>query len=599
MKRRSRAGHRTLIAAVMTAVVAVLFVLTLFPSYEYIPSIPDLVKHGLVKNQRDLASLTFAWDQVPDFSQRIRLALKRAPRFDGWQNDRIPVVDPKATGNEPRSVVVGAEVFKISTVRSLALLFSGVVFAIFGLIILWWGRDAASLWLGVFSASFASPLFQPYATLPEWAMLLGWTVVEILSVLAIYSLYALAEAVARSAIEHRWINQAIVTIRVAVLTLLGVALIVDLGSKFLPIVWGAQMPSGLDPFVRSWLTATFAIAMILAPLCLLAATAAYGHDARQRRNAVVIFITTALAVSGLTISIVKHGAAGMAPAFDNWWFTLLLIPIGFIVTIPTLKVVDVKVVISRVLVLASMTAIVGLMIGITETIVTKYVDVRYPELATPAQFVIAFLIVFSFAWLHQKVAERVHRFVFRRQVEAVRDLKKFAHDSAFVNSRDLLLEDAVAEICRTLGAVGAALYEESNAGYGLLQSCGAAFESSVEADDRAFVHMRGSLSRVDLSAVSPRPSRLGTDGFAFPMAVCGKVVGALAVGPRTDEAEGPYVTEELDALDEVAQKIGDALFRMKATEISAFVGTVADGKLEDGAVSARARELRARGLLGG
>jgi hypothetical protein len=600
MRGRSPAGHRTFIAAAMTAVVAALFLLTLFPTYEYIPSIADLRDRGFViRSAQDLANVAIRFDRVDDFSQRVRLALKRTESSTGWEADRIPVVDSKSTTAQPKTDVVGAEVTKVSTTtRTLALLVSGIIFAIFGLIVLWWGRDAASLWLGLFCASFAAPLFHPFGALPEWAMLLGWSIVEILSVLAIYSLYALAEAVALHAIRHRWTYQVIVTVRVAVLFLVSISLAVDLAGKWLPTIWGDVLPNTLEPFTRSWLTATFVVAMIAAPLALLAAAAAYGADARLRRNAVVIFITTALGVSGLAVSIAQHEMAGMAPAFDVWWFTLLLIPIGFIVTILTLKVVDVKVVITRVLVLASMTAIVGIIIAITETIAKNYVDKKWPELATPSQFLIAFIIVFSFAWMHRAVAERVHRFVFRRQVEAVRDLRKFAHNSAFINSRDLLLGDAVAEICRSLGARGAALYEEGVAGYDLLQSCGASFASKVDADDRAFVHLRASLARVDLAQITPQPSRLGDDGFAFPMAVCGKVVGALAIGPRTDESEGPYVEEELDALDDVAQSIGDALFRMRATEISAFVGTLADGNLDNGAISARARELRARGLIG-
>ncbi len=54
----------------------------------------------------------------------------------------------------------------------------------------------------------------------------------------------------------------------------------------------------------------------------------------------------------------------------------------------------------------------------------------------------------------------------------------------------------------------------------------------VGVDDLAFVKLRTHDSEVDLNAT---PSALGQEGYAFPLRVRGRLLGALVIGPRTDE----------------------------------------------------------------
>jgi hypothetical protein len=91
---------------------------------------------------------------------------------------------------------------------------------------------------------------------------------------------------------------------------------------------------------------------------------------------------------------------------------------------------------------------------------------------------------------------------------------------------------------------------------------------------------------------------LGTDGIAFRMAVCDRVVGALVIRSRLKESEGPYVVEELAVLDEVTRSVADALFNLRANETAAFVRGVADGSIHGREAMQKAEVLCVNGLPG-
>ena len=110
--------------------------------------------------------------------------------------------------------------------------------------------------------------------------------------------------------------------------------------------------------------------------------------------------------------------------------------------------------------------------------------------------------------------------------------------------------------------------------------------------------MRTELERVDLSLVRATPSALGNQGYACRMAVGGRVIGCFVLGPREREADGPYVREELAALDDMARGVTDALFNLRASETAVFVREVAEGRIAGAEARHRAEDLRASGLAG-
>jgi hypothetical protein len=257
-----------------------------------------------------------------------------------------------------------------------------------------------------------------------------------------------------------------------------------------------------------------------------------------------------------------------------------------------------------------MTAIIGGLITASEVLVTRLAE-RMAEgvgltgesagaFNVSVQFVVAFAIVLSFSRLHAFLEEAVMKFIFRRRDEAVHAMHEFAaRNAAFITERTALLKQAVALVHGSVGSYAVAFYEECQDGYlrvGATETC--PFPLNVGINDAAFVMLRSQVKRLHLERVQLPPSDLGTAGIAVPMAVGGRVIGSLVVAPRASESDGPYVLEELDALEDVARGVADALFTLRTVDVSEFVRSVADGRLSGGDAKARAEDLREGGFIG-
>jgi hypothetical protein len=493
--------------------------------------------------------------------------------------------------------------------RQILLEAGAIVFSTFGLFVLWWGRDRASFWLGMFCVAFGTAMVQFFGALPATGMLAAIIADSLLEVVSIYALYALAEAVTLESVrpDDRLRDGIIVVRAIAVIT---VALMVlnNAGMYFWPVVLQRAFPDPL-PLLGAWV-ATFAEMFVLtaAPLTLLLLGALRARDPSARSRAIVIFLTTLCALSGVIYSIGKALLTGGGGGFDSWWFTLLFIPVGFIVTISAYRVVEVKFFINRLLVLTGMTLILGIAITASETwlegFATRSVGRAMGHVAAaPAaprdgvnvtiDFIVACAIVLSFSTVHRFVDRIVERIVYRRRDEGVAALREFAvHRASFVTARAALLEQAVALVQQSVGAVSAAIYSECATGYECSASHGEwQWPAVVGVDDPTFVALRSESEPVDLASLEALESAFGADGVAVRMAVGGRVTGALIVMPRLNEGDGPYAREELEAFDDIARGVADALFTLRSTETAAFVQAIADGKLAGSEAIRRAQAL--------
>jgi hypothetical protein len=311
-------------------------------------------------------SAKIAWSRV-DPVHRIDLAMNRANTAAGHY--QVPLM----AGADPSTVVMedvivrgmASRGFNRGVVEELGL--AGLLFGVFGLFILWYGRDAASLWLGLFGAAYGVALFRFYGPLPEVGMLLAWTVATVLSFVAAYALYATAEAFAlESLAADAPVRGTLGAVRTVVLCGLGVALLATLAEKFAPILNTVE-PSPVVTTLRAAgdvFTEIFVKAVI--PVALLALAWWFARDATAKRKNLSILTIVAVGLSGVAYSIVSELQARRPPAFDWPWFTLLALPIGFIIAIRAYKVVDVQVVVRGILVVTAMTAIIGAVLTATE-----------------------------------------------------------------------------------------------------------------------------------------------------------------------------------------------------------------------------------------
>jgi hypothetical protein len=536
---------------------------------------------------------------LDDAGERIRVALNAAPNW--VQRHDIQVIPDGGRGTRTDTMIATPPDDTRQTFEVLA----AALFALFGLFVLWWGRDRASLWLGIFCASLGPVMIPFYGALPAPAMLVAALAGVLLESIAIYALYALAEAVALDSIApDDPVRKVLHGSRVIAVGTVVVIALVGAGAMLMPVVRREAFPDALASFGAKAILLGDVGVLTLAPLVFLTVAVLRARDDARRNRALVILATTAFALCGVVYSLVTQlwqtGQAG----FDTPWFTLLAIPIGFIVTIPAYRVVEVKVVVNRILVITGMALIIGAIITVTETWahgeavrgVERMIDpagTRHDAIAWAIEFTVACTIVLSFSSLHRFLEAISKRIIFRRRDEGIAALHDFAvHRASFVTSRKALIDQTVVLAAQAVGAQGAAIYEECSGGYERSAATGTwPWPALADVDDPAFVALRSEAERLELEAMLALKSALGSEGVALRMAIGGRVTGALVVAPRENEGDGPYVRDELDALDDIARSIADALFTLRSSETTAFVQAVADGRLSGIEARRRAEAL--------
>ena len=91
---------------------------------------------------------------------------------------------------------------------------------------------------------------------------------------------------------------------------------------------------------------------------------------------------------------------------------------------------------------------------------------------------------------------------------------------------------------------------------------------------------------MDLCALS---SILGERGYAFPLSVRGRLLGALVCGRR--EEDEPYLPDERTLLHHVAREVAAELHLIRSRDLFQLARDIASGKLTPEKASRRASEL--------
>ena len=246
---------------------------------------------------------------------------------------------------------------------------------------------------------------------------------------------------------------------------------------------------------------------------------------------------------------------------------------GFLYAVLRHRVVDISVVLNRALVYAATTSLVLGLFALLESLIERttlgHGASLLLELAVPLGLGAALSTV------HRRIEAVVERFFFRHQYRAEVALRRFAEECAFITQPENLFDLTVEQIARHAGAPRVALYERTPEAYVRIRQHGEpALPAQVATDDLAFVGLRARNAELDLDDTQ---SRLGRDGYAFPLMLRGTLLGALVVGQRPGEH---YAADERELLFHVAHEVGAALLALRARESQAFVRAVAQGNLK-------------------
>ncbi|MBC5810636.1 MAG: hypothetical protein GIW95_07280 [Candidatus Eremiobacteraeota bacterium] len=522
-------------------------------------------------------NVSVAYGKILDPLERIRIVLHSAPR--GTERHDVPVIGTLL----PHEMVPTQK----DPAKSLALAIQAALFAAFGLMVLWWGRDRASLWLGVTCATLAPELITLYGFVPETWMLLCRIAADLLTFVAFYALFAMADSVALESLPvNDRMRGALGAARAGVILVIAAVAVPDLAEMLLPVAFGTAAPAALVRAGDLATTVCWSVVFCLLPLIVLGLSSLRATSGERRKRSQIIFITTLAGLSGVAFSVATELARGAAPHFEQWWFTLLLVPIGFIVVIRAFGVIDVQVIVSRILLVSAMTILIGLAIFVTEGFVHAILDEwlkpkdesQKRQFDAVLQFVVGFVLVLVFGSLHHRIDRGLEKIVFRRRDRAISKLREFGeHRAAEFVEVTTLWESTAALVSETLGSAAVAIYESGDDAYQLVLSVGSApWPTCLVEDDPRFDPKHAAES----------------DAYLFRLEVGGTDLGALGVHPRSSTMEPVYDKEEVEALEELAHATAEATLTIRVRQFTSFAQDVADGRVTEADARKRATALR-------
>ncbi len=166
--------------------------------------------------------------------------------------------------------------------------------------------------------------------------------------------------------------------------------------------------------------------------------------------------------------------------------------------------------------------------------------------------IVALALGLSLRYIHKYVDSFVDHVFFRRRHEDEAALRRFAHESAYITDRGILLDRATREVLEHTNARDATILLRTGAGGYVAGRADTV--TNVGENDPGIVALKAWSKPVSLHALSG--SELHGD-VAFPMISRGDLLGALVCGPKRDGEA--YAPDESDALFALAREVGVAL----------------------------------------
>ena len=280
---------------------------------------------------------------------------------------------------------------------------------------------------------------------------------------------------------------------------------------------------------------------MIALLCALVAVRAANGTERTR----VAWATGALAV------LYVFGIATIQSYFTTnavlyYWilnFAWFIAPLGLLYALLSRRLLDVGFVLNRAAVFAGVSLFVVGIFTLAEWALGGWLHSagRIANVAVSAA--IALALGLSLHQIHKRVDRFVDNVFFRKRHEDEDALKRFAREAAFITDPDVVVERARETLERHTGASSIEfVLPDGDGHYG-----------SIDKNDPALVRLRASHEIVDLH----RANTALTGALAYPMLACGRLIGALVLGPKSGGE--PYAPDEEGAIAQLAHGVGVAL----------------------------------------
>lgn len=495
-----------------------------------------------------------------DVPSRIALVFNYEPTQTGRAGDTIRL----AVQRGDRTFAIPYQLRHTDSVaRFIAQLGFKLFILALGIVVLWRGRDRASLMLGIWCLGVALGLPDAWwGALNPGGRLVGGALTAALWTYSPFMLYLVVESIA-TGVSRR----AVLVARTLMFVTVAPAIVVSVINATAQARTGCSVVDFTPWMVNGAFTSSQLVIIGFFVVSYLRTTGL----ARQR----VRWIFWAFLISrfGVLLNLFNRLAVHPIHLSGAEWLTVMIFPLGCAYAILRHRIIDVNFVLNRTLVYTILTTLVVGIFVLVENVLNAVAVSR--GIGLTVEIAVALGLGLSLNVLHKRVEGVLERTLFRRKFEAALKLQQLSEEAAYTESPDALLRRATTEIPRAMGASGAALYERREKGYELIADGGLALPQTVDVDDAAFVRLRTRLSPVDLGDIA---SALGPDAVAFPLAVRGQLSGALICGRR---ANGEiYAPDEMRMLRDAAHEVGAELYAMRARERAELLLAVTSGAID-------------------
>lgn len=304
--------------------------------------------------------------------------------------------------------------------------------------------------------------------------------------------------------------------------------------------------------------------VVQAALFLLGLGVGYARASRSERQRIVWIVgSLGIGIVALMATIFLNLAGIPEPVRDLPLLALAVMPLGCAYAILRYRLLDVGFVVNRATVFAITSILVLAALALVDYGLQSLLGSWLRETGIVVQLGLALVIGISTRPLHGRIDTLVDDLFFRSRNEAVRALRHFARDVAFIDRADVAIERTV-ETIGGAARLDAALYLVGDRAYECVATSERGnFATGVDPNDVAVVRLLATREHVDLHGLHGAVA----GDFAFPMFARNRLLGFLTVAGKVDGAAA-YAPDELAAIGEVARATGLALdlLRVEALE---------------------------------
>lgn len=228
----------------------------------------------------------------------------------------------------------------------------------------------------------------------------------------------------------------------------------------------------------------------------------------------------------------------------------LLAPLALAYTIFKHRLFDVRFVVSRALLYASLTSIVVALLAVVDWAFGRWLaETRF---ALVAELLIAVSIGIAIAGIHRKIEHFLNAVIFRAQVRAMQSLRRFAHETDLISDPHHLLLQTYEALRTRLESEYYAVYTLDGSSYAIATPDAKHLPALVAGHDLAVLRLRRWQEPFECD--EPGHSFLGA--LMLPMTARGALIGYIVCGPKKDGTH--YLPDEVETLSFVTHRTASA-----------------------------------------